>query len=206
MWGFRKSRLDWDLAVKFKREYGSDEKLRRLFLLRKTPRGIVSVDLKTPHTKEVLSSRIQKKTVAGLRKRVLFCGVDKMFTDVHRKKKIPDVLKAGNIFLTPASICFGDQNEVGSSFSQKNKKQKTDKKKKSLTLVRRVHRGDMMGTLSFNQITIHNRWPCKYLMRESHGENDSVLRNTHMQTHKDPPAQTAERQEQTSLTVVRGKK
>ena len=37
-----------------------------------------------------------------------------------------------------------------------------------------------MGTLSFNQITIHNRWPCKYLMRESHGENDSVLRNTHI--------------------------
>lgn len=40
-------------------------------------------------------------------------------------------------------------------------------------LVRRVHRGDMMGTLSFNQITIHNRWPCKYLMRGSHGENES---------------------------------
>lgn len=36
-----------------------------------------------------------------------------------------------------------------------------------------------MGTLSFNQITIHNRCPCKYLMRGSHGENDSVLRNTH---------------------------
>lgn len=59
----------------------------------------------------------------------------------------------------------------------------------------------MMGTLSFNQITIHNRWPCKYLMRESYGENDSVLRNTHIHmdthtvcTHKEPQAQTAEPQ------------
>lgn len=43
----------------------------------------------------------------------------------------------------------------------------------TLVLVRRVHRGDMTGTLSFNQITIHNGWPCKYLMRESHGANES---------------------------------
>lgn len=40
-------------------------------------------------------------------------------------------------------------------------------------LVQRVHWGDMTGTLSFNQITIHNGWPCKYLMRVSHGANES---------------------------------
>lgn len=51
----------------------------------------------------------------------------------------------------------------------------------------------MTGTLSFNQITIHNRWPCKYLMRASHGENESVLGNTHMHTRR-ASAQTAEPQ------------
>lgn len=90
IWAFRESRLDWDLAVKFEREYGSDEKLRRLFLSRKTPRGIVFVDLKTLHTKAVLSSRIQKKTVAGLRKRMLFAELTRclpMFTRKKKKKK-----------------------------------------------------------------------------------------------------------------------
>lgn len=48
-----------------------------------------------------------------------------------KKRKIPDVLKARNIFLTPASICFGDRNEVGSSFSKENTKKK---KKKSWCL------------------------------------------------------------------------
>lgn len=50
-------------------------------------------------------------------------------------------------------------------------------------LVRRVHWGDMTGTLSFNQITIHNRWPCKYLMRGSHGENEWGTHAEHRRHH-----------------------
>lgn len=45
-----------------------------------------------------------------------------------------------------------------------------------------VHRRGSIGTLNFNQITIHNRWPCKYLMRRSNGENYLGL-HTCTQTH-----------------------
>lgn len=39
-------------------------------------------------------------------------------------------------------------------------------------------------------------------MRESHGENDSVLRNTHMCTHKETLCRQQHHKEQTSLTVM----
>lgn len=64
-----------------------------------------------------------------------------------------------------ACLLIPEEKASGSTWQRWPRVLRSPLSSQTPAMVRRVHRGDMTRTLSLNQITIHNRWPCKYLMR-----------------------------------------